>query len=41
LYRWHGLVANTTASAFVTAIALAGLLAWTAPETDASEATDS
>lgn len=40
LYRWHGLVANTTASAFVTAIALAGLLAWTAPETDASEATD-
>jgi len=41
LYRWHGLVANTTASAFVTAIALAGLLAWTAPETDASEAPDS
>ena len=41
LYRWHGLVANTTASAFVTAIALAGLLAWTAPETDAAEATDS
>ena len=40
LYRWHGLVANTTASAFVTAIALAGLLAWTAPETDAAEATD-
>lgn len=41
LYRWHGLVANTTASAFVTAIALAGLLAWTAPETDAAEAADS
>jgi len=32
LFRWHGLAANTTASAAVTAIALTGLLRWTAAE---------
>ncbi|HEX9978342.1 MAG TPA: MFS transporter [Acidimicrobiia bacterium] len=32
LFRWHGLAANTTMSAVVTAMALFGLVRWTDPE---------
>ena len=32
LFRWHGLVANTTASVVFTGLALIGLLLWTDPE---------